>query len=265
MHPVYELWQPPQVNTQASVEWWDSMAADFAGHERPDLNNSLALRLMQREAMITNGGRVLDVGCGSGRFSVVLAEMGAAVTGVDISPKMIDYAQKAAAGLSAQFYAEDWHALGLAAKAWDKSFDLVLAHMTPAVMSAETFMKLSQASRGWCLMVKPARRTNSVYDELNKLVGAPADTKALDETIAYAFSLLWDAGFSPRLEYDQQVWNSHKPLDKAVLQYTKRMESFHKLDERQKNSIKDYLEAKAENGFVNETTYTTIVATYWQV
>jgi SAM-dependent methyltransferase len=264
MHPVYELWKSAEVNKQASVEWWDAMAADFSGHERPNESSSLALRIMLRQSMIEKGGRVLDVGCGSGRFSVVLAEMGADVTGVDIAPKMIGYAQKAA-GTTAKFYAEDWHTLELAAKGWEKSFDLVLAHMTPAIADAETFMKLSQASRGWCLMVKPARRTNSVYDELNELVGAPADTKALDETIAYAFSLLWDAGYSPKLDYDQQVWYSSNPLDKAVLQYTKRIEAFHALNGRQKQSIKDCLEAKAENGLVDETTHTSIVAMYWQV
>lgn len=36
---------------------------------------------------------VLDVGCGGGRNSIPLAKMGAKITGVDISPQMLDFAK----------------------------------------------------------------------------------------------------------------------------------------------------------------------------
>ena len=40
------------------------------------------------------GKRVLDYGCGSGENSVILAALGAEVTGIDISPELIDLARK---------------------------------------------------------------------------------------------------------------------------------------------------------------------------
>lgn len=40
---------------------------------------------------------VLDVGCGSGRFSVPLAQEGATVTGLDFAPDMVELAKKMAA------------------------------------------------------------------------------------------------------------------------------------------------------------------------
>src|SRR2546423_9535632 len=43
------------------------------------------------------GKTVLDVGCGDGLNSVMLAKMGASVTGLDISPGAIDAAQRRAA------------------------------------------------------------------------------------------------------------------------------------------------------------------------
>lgn len=42
------------------------------------------------------GKSVLDVGCGDGQNSVLLAKLGALVTGIDISPKSIELAQKKA-------------------------------------------------------------------------------------------------------------------------------------------------------------------------
>src|SRR4029079_7280719 len=42
------------------------------------------------------GKRVLDVGCGEGRSSVLLAKLGARVTGIDISPGAIEAARSRA-------------------------------------------------------------------------------------------------------------------------------------------------------------------------
>lgn len=42
------------------------------------------------------GARVLDAGCGSGRYAVALAARGAEVTGLDLAPSMVDMAKAAA-------------------------------------------------------------------------------------------------------------------------------------------------------------------------
>ena len=49
-----------------------------------------------------SGGPVLELGCGTGRISLAIAREGVAVTGIDISPRMIEVAQAKAAkrGLS---------------------------------------------------------------------------------------------------------------------------------------------------------------------
>ena len=43
------------------------------------------------------GKRVLDIGCGSGRYAIEFARRGAEVIGLDIAPAMIEMARKAAA------------------------------------------------------------------------------------------------------------------------------------------------------------------------
>lgn len=46
------------------------------------------------------GKRILDIGCGTGLLSVKLAKMGGDVTGVDLSPEMLDVASERARALS---------------------------------------------------------------------------------------------------------------------------------------------------------------------
>ena len=137
--------------------------------------------------------------------------------------------------------------------------------MTPAIVSAETFLKLSEASKNWCLMVKPTKRTNTVLDALNALLGAEQDAKSLNETIIYAFELLWLNGLKPKLEYEEQVWNNSQSLEDAIKEYTARIGSTNDLAETQKKEIGGYLESIAVDGMVYETSHTLITAMYWQV
>jgi SAM-dependent methyltransferase len=50
-----------------------------------------------RDGIVSPGTRVLDLGCGPGRYAEVLASVGCHVTGVDMSPRSIAYARERAA------------------------------------------------------------------------------------------------------------------------------------------------------------------------
>lgn len=137
--------------------------------------------------------------------------------------------------------------------------------MTPAVVSADSFLKLSEASRNWCLMVKPTRRSNSILDKLNSLLELEADTNSLDEALLYAFELLWLNGKKPKIEYEEQQWENSWKTEDAVEEYTLRISSSHSLSSYQKEQIKDFLHRESIDNVIKETTHTTIAAVYWQV
>jgi SAM-dependent methyltransferase len=129
--PAPQLYQPSA--------YWEDRARRFAGegaglaavcaYGMPEFYNR-AIQLEQRLALrpwldVKPGTRVLDVGCGVGRWSRLLAARGARVTGVDLSPTMIAQAQRraAAAGLAERcsFRVEDLSKLEL-----EGQFDVVL-------------------------------------------------------------------------------------------------------------------------------------------
>lgn len=264
---IMDAWSARSINTEAELARWNGKAAHFGSSKLPTAETSMAMRLIEQEAMVKPGDCVLDVGCGGGQFSFALEQLGARAVGVDFSPNMVEECERnrLARDSSARFLVCDWSAANMAEMGWEKGFDLVLAHMTPAVASAETFMKLSEASRGWCLMVKPTRRTNSLLDVLNELVGAPEESGALNDTIAYAFDLLWLSGMKPKMDYEEQVWNITQPLAEAIREYTARINSTQDLTGAQRTAIAGYLEEIAVDGMVRETTHTLVAAMYWQV
>ena len=52
---------------------------------------------VERQLDLKTGARILDLCCGPGRHSVLLAQRGYAVTGLDLSPSYLDLARRAAA------------------------------------------------------------------------------------------------------------------------------------------------------------------------
>lgn len=121
------------------AEYWEERARRFAvdgdglaavcSYGMPRFYNRL-IHFCQRRALepwlkVGADTRVLDVGCGVGRWSRLLASRGACVTGVDLSPTMIGEAERraAASGLASRcrFIVQDATALEIAG-----SFDLIL-------------------------------------------------------------------------------------------------------------------------------------------
>jgi 2-polyprenyl-3-methyl-5-hydroxy-6-metoxy-1,4-benzoquinol methylase len=75
------------------------------------------------------GKRVLDAGCGEGRFARMMAERGARVTAFDFSPRMIEHARAAEASspLGIEYLVADMTDLS---QFTDGTFDLVVAYLS---------------------------------------------------------------------------------------------------------------------------------------
>lgn len=75
---------------------WDAAASSFdneADHGLRDPAVRRAWTSLLRRMLPAQARTVLDAGCGTGSLSVVLAELGYAVTGIDLSPSMIELAR----------------------------------------------------------------------------------------------------------------------------------------------------------------------------
>lgn len=105
---------------------YERIAAEYderipgAGHA-DDMFTATELQFLMSK--VEPGQRLLDMGCGTGRFTVPLAEAGAAVTGLDLTQAMLDQAEKKLAerGLAAELRQGDMAALPFP----DESFDVV--------------------------------------------------------------------------------------------------------------------------------------------
>lgn len=98
-------------------DWYKTKFGSFIDKVETDL----AFKLFTPE----KGMKVLDVGCGTGNFSVKLAQLGCKVVGIDISEEMLKKAKEKAQkeGLDIEFHKMDIYNLDLG----DDTFDAVFS------------------------------------------------------------------------------------------------------------------------------------------
>lgn len=98
--------------TRAITAYWDAAAAAFddePDHGLRQEHTRAAWARLLRSWLPAGPAGVLDLGCGTGSLSLLLAEAGHRVTGVDLAPRMVERAEAklAAAGLSGRFLVGD--------------------------------------------------------------------------------------------------------------------------------------------------------------
>ena len=139
------------MNPGADVDW-DAESVTFDegpdhGLRDPLVRDAWAARL--REWLPERPSDVLDVGCGTGSLSLIASERGHRVTGVDLSPPMIDLARAKLAGRDAAFLVGD----AMAPPVGEQRFDVLLSrHVLWALPDPERVL------RHWRGLLRPGGR-----------------------------------------------------------------------------------------------------------
>jgi SAM-dependent methyltransferase len=153
---------------------WDAEAVGFDdepdhGLRDPEVRRAWADRL--RVWLPDRASDVLDLGCGTGSLSLLAAEQGHRVTGVDLSPAMVDRARAKLAGRDAAFLVGD----AVAPPVGEQLFDVVLVrHVLWALPDP------GRVLRHWRGLLRPGGRLVLIEGLWGTVspVGIPADRLA---------------------------------------------------------------------------------------
>jgi 2-polyprenyl-3-methyl-5-hydroxy-6-metoxy-1,4-benzoquinol methylase len=136
------------VKTDKGGAAWEAIADGWAERMRTGTDFSRTYVLDRATLALlgeVSGERVLDAGCGEGRFSRIIAERGALVTGIDLSDRMIALAREEEKNgpLGIEYGVADMADLSALE---DSSFDLVVAYLS--IIDVERYEEaISEASR----------------------------------------------------------------------------------------------------------------------
>lgn len=141
----------PEDIKDAVVSYWTRRSESFAEHKHAELHSSKRVLWeaeFERVLPKKSGLRILDVGCGSGFFEMVLAPLGHQMTGVDLTPEMIAKGQALLQHheLEATLQVMDAEKLKFA----DESFDAVISRNLTWTLPHPV-----EAYREWMRVLKP--------------------------------------------------------------------------------------------------------------
>lgn len=130
--------------------YWGKRSESFYQQRRAELHSPVADRWLREilQRLPEGKKKILDVGCGSGFFSILLARRGYDVIGTDLTPEMVVNAKKLAhkEGVSCRFRVMDAEELDFA----DETFDAVISrNLTWTLPDAE------KAYQEWKRVLKP--------------------------------------------------------------------------------------------------------------
>ena len=137
--------------TERVKDYWTARAHDFAAVRKNELEDEISGRWMaEMEAFFPKGEclDILDVGTGTGYFSILLTRRGHRLTGIDLTPAMIEEAGRMAAenGVCPRFLTADAQATPFE----PESFDAVVTRNL-----TWTLPDPAKAYREWFRLLRP--------------------------------------------------------------------------------------------------------------
>lgn len=256
----------------SNASTWNSMAAEYdkERHSRNiDERIDATFARLQNRGFECKGCRILDIGCGPGRYSREFARRGADVVSLDISDNMISRLKCESTEAELQRITpmvSDWKTLDLSTCGFEQAFDLVFANMTPAVAGPESFIKIQRASKKWCWFRSWAGTRNSpLLEYLHKAL-----YEEIPEPFSGNFIIAWNltcaTGYFPDCEFENVSWTHKKPVDELIAFHTTFFRSEDNLsDSVREEKIRLALSEIANDGYIENKVTGHIGSMLWQV
>lgn len=195
---------------------WDKAAEDYQRVFSLGLNdyNAGLLRFWHEENMLRLGCRVLDIGCGVGKYGTYLAELGYDVTLTDISGEMLRHASDNMAKYHTPWmvYQCDFNEATGKEPVFADGFDLVISTMSPAVHDAETVRKMSSMSTGWCFLARFQSWEQPFRDALMRNMGIEPRRLFvnLESDVISMIQAVREAGYEPLVKIADYNWSDRR-------------------------------------------------------
>lgn len=271
VHDFAKLWENDVADLAEMQKIWDLRADDFNDRSNDKEGNKRQTQIMSlltSRGMLSDNAEILDIGCGPGKYALEFAKSAKQVTGIDISPKMLQHAKNNAAQQNRDntvFELAAWEPLNLLDHGWIKKFDLVFASMCPAINCSDSLLKMCEASKGACFISGFVQRQDKLRDELHKVIYGNYPENRWRTNMYYALNILWLSGYFPEITYYDDEFEHIWPLEKTVAIYSHQLKKKNMPDSDLAKQVEEYLQTKADNGMIRERVQAKIAWVCWKV
>ncbi|WP_456433292.1 class I SAM-dependent methyltransferase [Thermosulfuriphilus sp.] len=236
-------------------EKWDRLAQDYDDLETCSFYQGMLQEIistLEKRGALIPQGRVLEIACGTGPYTLKMAPKVAEILAIDVSPRMLACLQKKAQRLgikNLKVIEADWFSYQPEGR-----FHLTFAAMTPVLNFVETVERMFELSERFVALVHWAGlRENLLYREVHEAIfGRPP--KPFRATVINHFNLFYSLGLAPECRLFKGLWVRKRPLEAEINHMLWRLEADGRLEEKDKEIVREILAQKADNGIIRTET-----------
>lgn len=244
--------------------YWNYIAKNHAvGTDFSDPFSKQVVKMLGEEGVVNKASHVLDIGCGSGAYTLEFARIGQEVTAVDLSEEMLSV-------LRHRMDIEEVPNIICTQTMFEhlpeeKQYDLVFASMCPAICDFESLQKMERFSKKYCCLITVAKGSQSQLRHNLRNCLTTERLKGLSPDVIYQFDLLYEWERYPNIRFYHFHANPVMTLKQAIKAYTIYYEIFGFDQPQHQKIIASYLEEISQNGVcIDQVTYHLAVL-WWQV
>lgn len=231
------------MDRQRLVQHWNEVSEDY-DNESMSLIDERIFGLLKDMAALPEGGAALDIGCGTGSLTSMIAAGCSSVLGLDISPGMLSVARERCSGLGqVDLLCQSWEEFSP-----DRRYDLVFSSFCPAVDDLASVMRMDAMSDGVCCVVSlggPSgdRLAFDIWEEL----GHPGISMEGFDPI-FPYRILKEMGRRPSMRRFDVLEETEMSAEGMVRHLVRYFSLFHEVDARVERVIAENVLRKSDGG-----------------
>lgn len=199
--------------------FWERMALHYPLPFDTDTfaESCRVISLVKSKGVDISGATILDIGCGTGIYTLPLAREARRVTGMDDSEAMMARFADALAleGMENVIpMTASWKAIDISDMGFEKAFDIAWVSMSPAVQTLTDFERMEQCATIWCVYIGWGRKRKNRFME--DIFHAHGLQYGPPPGVQGAYDLLLRSGRKPSLDYFKASWTWNGTAEDAV-------------------------------------------------
>ena len=229
----------------------------------PEPHAKEVARILQDAGVLQEGDSLLDMGCGTGGFSLAFAELGAQVTAMDMDAASLSVLQnRAKANGLTNIQTEEamWEYY-----APQKQFDVVFSSMCPAICDHGELLRFENMAKKYGCLIAVSRGSydkhrKQLMQELKAMPTGGMTTEAM-----WYYNMLYLMGRQPNVWNFTRHYEYEAPVEKLVEQNKVYFEIFGIPQEESEPKLRAYYKRYAVGGMIADESHLNTQLIWWKI
>lgn len=247
-------------------EGWNLFFSTMANERKGPftIEEKEAIDFVKSEGNLEGVNSIIDIGCGTGRYTLPLSKYASRVLGVDMSEDSLSILNRDAKNegiTNIETRSSMWEYFDT-----DEKFDLAFSAMCPAICSYKDVDKLESYATKYCAIVTSAKGTYSTNRRnLQKLIAPNGLPNATKSDAIFILNYLYYQDKKPSMKILTNRRVEVRDIDKAIIQLQQNFAIYGLVGDKVDKIIRDYVYENAVDGKLEEVRILNRAVITWKV